>query len=84
MNADLALGATVGEAATETIGGTVTAAQDLPDEVAGPLLQQAFEAYTNGFTSAATVGATVLTISGIAAGILLRKVAAPQAAELRE
>lgn len=84
MNADITLGATVGEAATDTIGGTVAAAQDLPDEVAGPLLRQAFEAYTNGFTSAATVGAVVLTISGVAAGILLREVTAPQAVELPE
>lgn len=67
--------------ADDTIGAAVAAAQDLPRAVAEPLLQQAFAAFTDGFALAALLGAAVLVLAAIGAGITLRGVASEQVAE---
>ncbi|HIZ37969.1 MAG TPA: MFS transporter [Candidatus Ruania gallistercoris] len=63
----------VGEAAADTIGGAVAVAVDLPDDHATQLLQQAFAAYTEGFTMAALVGATVLAIAAVGTAAALSR-----------
>lgn len=73
-----------GEAAADTVGAAVSVAHRLPDELADPLLQQAFEAYANGFTISAIVGALVLVIAAAAAGLMLRNVKPQQIAETHE
>lgn len=73
-----------GTAATDTIGGAIATAEELPSEVADPLLQQAFEAYTNGFTVSAIVGAAALAFAAIAAGAMLRKITLQQVTESQE
>lgn len=67
------------EIASDTVGGAMALAQELPGQVAGPLLEQAFAAFTDGFTSAAVVGAVVLTVAAVLAGVLLRRVPTEQA-----
>lgn len=62
------------EVANDTVGAAMALSQELPAEVAGPLLEQAFDAFTQGFTTAAVVGAIVLAVAAVAAGVLLRKV----------
>ncbi|MFC0529717.1 MFS transporter [Phytohabitans kaempferiae] len=74
----------VGEAAADTVGGAVAAAQELPDELARPLLQHAFDAFTDGFTVSAIVGALVLAAAAVLAGATLRKVTSQQVAEAQE
>lgn len=70
----------MGEAAADTVGAAVFVAEELPDGMAGPLLQQAFDAYTNGFTISAIVGAFVLVVAAASVGVMLRKVT-PRAGE---
>ncbi|MGD7707238.1 MFS transporter [Microlunatus sp. Y2014] len=83
MAANPGAGATPG-AAADTIGAAVSTAQDLPREIAVPLLRQAFDAYTNGFTTAASVGAVVLALAAIGVGLALRQVSAGQVASAGE
>lgn len=65
-------------AAQDTIAGAVGVAEQAPPELAGPLLTEAFAAYTEGFNVAA-VGAALLILGvAILAGIALRKVKAQQ------
>lgn len=71
---------TVPEAAGDTVGGAVAVAHELPEELAAPLLQQAFAAYTDGFTFAALIGALVLTVAALSAGAMLWKLTAQPAA----
>lgn len=73
-----------GEVAADTIGAAVAVAGDVPDRVSGPLLQQAFDAYTHGFTVSAIVGATVLTVAAVLATTMLRGVSARQVADAQE
>ena len=77
MTTHPAVGEQVSAAAADTIGGAVAVAQELPEHLATPLLQQAFTAYTDGFTIAALVGAAVLAIAAVGAGLLLRTVPTP-------
>lgn len=67
--------------ADDTIGAAVAAAQELPRAIAEPLLQQAFDAFTDGFALAALLGAAVLVLAAIGAGITLRGVRAEQVPE---
>lgn len=67
--------------ADDTIGAAVAAAQDVPRAIAEPLLRQAFDAFTDGFALAALLGATVLVLAAIGAGITLRGVASEQVSE---
>lgn len=71
-----AMAATPVPGADDTIGAAVAAAQDLPGAIAEPLLRQAFDAFTDGFALAALLGAAVLVLAAIGAGITLRRVAA--------
>ncbi|MFE6649250.1 MFS transporter [Nocardioides sp. NPDC057772] len=73
-----------GMKAADTIGAAVSTAQELPRAIAEPLLRQAFDAYTDGFALAAILGAAVLGIAAIGAGITLRGVASEQVPETYE
>ncbi|MCT2582232.1 MFS transporter [Actinophytocola sp. S1-96] len=85
MTADPVPGAEeAGAAAADTIGAAVATAKALPSEVADRLLHQAFDAYTNGFSVAAIVGATVLALAAIGAGLTLRNVTAQQISKAEE
>lgn len=64
-----------------SVAGAVAVAQEEPSEVAGPLLADAFAAYSQGFNLAALVGGALVLGVGILAGIGLRKVRAGQAAD---
>jgi DHA2 family multidrug resistance protein-like MFS transporter len=68
------------EVASDTVGGAVAVADQLPDDLAGPLLQQAYDAFTAGFTTAALVGAVVLAVAAALAGRALRAVPHQQVA----
>ncbi|MDQ0388812.1 DHA2 family multidrug resistance protein-like MFS transporter [Streptomyces sp. DSM 42143] len=59
-------------AAHESLGGAVEAAAHLPDRSAGALLDAARQAFVDGLTLAAGVGATVLLAAAVAAWFLLR------------
>src|SRR5699024_1857521 len=62
------------QAAEDTIGGAVAVAEQLPPELAGPLLTEAFAAYTEGFNVAAVVGGFLVLGVGALAAVALRKV----------
>ena len=66
------------EAASDTVGAAAAVAEQLPAELAAPLLQQAFDAYSSGFTVAAIAGAAILVLAAALAGAALRKVGAQQ------
>lgn len=66
-----------GEAATDTVGAAVSLAQRLPEEVAGPLLRAAFDAYTSGMTTSAAVGAVILLVAAAGTGLMLRTTSTP-------
>ncbi|WP_433555348.1 MFS transporter [Pseudonocardia xinjiangensis] len=53
----------VAEAATGTLGGAMAAARQLPDPT--PVLTIAGEAFVSGFTTAATLAATLLTVAAV-------------------
>ncbi len=59
-------------AASETVGGALTVAEGLPDALAGTLVAAAQRAFTDGFTTAATVMAALLTLTAAAVVVLLR------------
>jgi DHA2 family multidrug resistance protein-like MFS transporter len=59
-------------AAHESLGGAVEAAKDLPREEAATMLAAAQDAFTDGLTAAAAVGAAVLFATAVAAWFLLR------------
>ncbi|MEU6076900.1 MFS transporter [Micromonospora sp. NPDC047074] len=63
-------------AATDTVGGALTVAGQLPAEVADVLLARAFAAVTEGFTVTAVIGAAVLLLGAVACAVALRRVPA--------
>jgi DHA2 family multidrug resistance protein-like MFS transporter len=63
-------------AATDTVGGALTVAAQLPAEVADVLLARAFEAVTEGFTATALIGAAILLLGAVACAVALRRVPA--------
>lgn len=67
--------------AEDTIAGAVAVAEQLPPELAGPLVTEAFAAYTEGFNVAAVVGGVLVLTVGALAVIALRKVTAQGTAE---
>jgi len=71
----------VAEPASDTIGGAIAVAEQLPSEIADPLLQDAFAAFTQGFTTSAVTGAIILAIAAVFADIMLRKVTVQQTAD---
>jgi MFS transporter, DHA2 family, multidrug resistance protein len=62
----------VPEAASETIGGALTVAEGLPDALADTLVASAQRAFTDGFTTAATVMAILLTLTAAVVVVRLR------------
>ncbi|MGR8011579.1 MFS transporter [Streptomyces hypolithicus] len=62
----------VADAAHESLGGAVEAAETLPGEQAAVLLSVAQDAFTDGFQTAATVGSVVLFVTAAAAWFMLR------------
>lgn len=69
------------QTASDTVGGAVAVAEQLPSEVAESLLNDAFVAFTQGFTTSAVAGAIVLVLAAVFAGIMLRKVTVQQVAD---
>ena len=66
--------------AEDAIGGAVSVAGQSPGDVAGRVLSDAFEAYSNGFGIAAIVGGLLVLGVGGVASIALRTVTVQEAA----
>ena len=64
--------------AEDAIGGAVSVAEQSSGDVAGRILSDAFEAYSNGFSVAAIVGGLLVVAVGIVAGTALRRVTVQQ------
>jgi MFS transporter, DHA2 family, multidrug resistance protein len=64
------------DAARDTLGGAVAAAEQLPDPLAGELLDAAREAFTLGLQAAALASAVIAAATAVVAAILLRRVGA--------
>jgi MFS transporter, DHA2 family, multidrug resistance protein len=64
------------DAARDTLGGAVAAAEQLPDPLAGELLDAAREAFTLGLQVAALASAVIAAATAVVAAILLRRVGA--------
>jgi DHA2 family multidrug resistance protein-like MFS transporter len=64
------------DAARDTLGGAVTAAEQLPDALAGELLDVARDAFTLGLQVAALTSAVIAAATAVVAAILLRRVGA--------
>jgi len=62
------------EAARDTLGGAVAAADQLPDRVGAELLEAAREAFTQGLQLSAITSATIVLGMAILAAVLLRNV----------
>jgi MFS transporter, DHA2 family, multidrug resistance protein len=64
------------EAARDTLGGAVAAGEQLPDPLAGELLDAAREAFTDGLQVAALASAVIAAATAVVAAVLLRRVGA--------
>jgi DHA2 family multidrug resistance protein-like MFS transporter len=64
------------EAARDTIGGAVAAADELPEPLAAQVLDAAREAFTQGLQAAALASAVVAAITAVLTVVLLRRVRA--------
>jgi MFS transporter, DHA2 family, multidrug resistance protein len=64
------------EAARDTLGGAVAAAEQLPDPLAGELLDVAREAFTQGLQVAALSSAVIAAATAVMGAVLLRRVGA--------
>ena len=62
------------DAARDTLGGAVAAADELPDQFAAELLDAAREAFTHGLQVAAFTSAAVAVATAVLAAVLLRHV----------
>jgi DHA2 family multidrug resistance protein-like MFS transporter len=71
--------ADAGAAAQESITGAVEAASGLLEGPAGPLLDAAGAAFTNGLNAAATLGAVLFAILAVVAALALRHAEMPSA-----
>ncbi|MFC3999028.1 MFS transporter [Nocardiopsis sediminis] len=60
------------DAARETLGGAVTAAEGLPSPAAGALLDAARAAFTDGMHLTSAIAAAIIVIAAVQAGVLLR------------
>ncbi len=74
-------GTTTAEA---TLPGAMTVAEQAPPELSGPLLAEAFDAYSRGFGVAAMVGGVLVLGVGLLAGLALRKVTPRQMSEAQQ
>jgi DHA2 family multidrug resistance protein-like MFS transporter len=64
------------DAARDTLGGAVAAGEQLPDPLAGELLDIARDAFTLGLQVAALTSAVIAAATAVVAGVLLRRVGA--------
>ena len=71
-------------AASDTIGGALSVAEQAPAEITGVLLAHAFEAYAQGFNLAALVGGVLVLLIGTVTGIALRRVSSQQGSAAQE
>jgi DHA2 family multidrug resistance protein-like MFS transporter len=62
------------EAARDTIGGAVSAAENLPGQIGGDLLDAARESFIQGLQTSAVVSAAVAACIAVSTAILLRRV----------
>jgi MFS transporter, DHA2 family, multidrug resistance protein len=62
------------EAARDTIGGAVSAAEDLPGQIGGDLLDAARESFIQGLQTSAVLSAAVAACIAVSAALLLRRV----------
>ncbi|MER7420978.1 MFS transporter [Micromonospora peucetia] len=62
--------------ATDTVGGALAVAGQVPAEAAGVLLDRAFAAFTEGFTVTAVIGAAILLLGAFVSAVALRRVPA--------
>jgi DHA2 family multidrug resistance protein-like MFS transporter len=78
-----AVPADAAEAARDTLGGAVAAAEELPAALAGPLLDAANEAFVQGFHVVALVSAIIAVLAAVGAAVFLRHVrpATPEQAD---
>lgn len=60
--------------ATDTVGGALAVAGQVPADVAGVLRDRAFAAFTDGFTATAVVGAAILLVGALVSAVALRRV----------
>lgn len=60
------------EAASETLGGATAVARDLPEHIAGPLLESARTAFDSGVVLTSTIGAVLMVIAAVLAHRTLR------------
>jgi MFS transporter, DHA2 family, multidrug resistance protein len=68
-------------AARDTFGGAVAAADDLPDAVASDLLAAASSAFTQGMQVAALSSAAIAAVTAVVAAVFLRGMRAPSATD---
>ena len=61
------------EAARDTLGGAVAAAEQLPDPLAGELLDTAREAFIHGLQAAAITSAVIAAVLAVLATVALRR-----------
>ena len=66
------LPADAAEAARDTLGGAVDVAKHLPEQLSGPLLQAAQDAFTEGMRLAAAAGTVIMAVVAVLAAIMLR------------
>ncbi|MGP5304475.1 MFS transporter [Brachybacterium alimentarium] len=60
------------EAASGTLGGATAVARDLPEHIAGPLLESARTAFDSGVVLTSTIGAVLMVIAAVLAHRTLR------------
>jgi DHA2 family multidrug resistance protein-like MFS transporter len=66
------LPAEAAEAARDTLGGAVEVASLLPEQLSGPLLTAAQEAFTEGMRLSAAAGAVIMVAIAVLAAVMLR------------
>lgn len=66
------LDASTTEAAQQTLGGAVHAAESLPADVAAPLVEAARDAFSQGVVATSGIGLTLMIVASLGVGIALR------------
>ncbi len=61
------------DAARDTLGGAVAAGESLPDSIAGPVMEAARVAFTDGLRVVALVSAAIAALAALGAWIFLRR-----------
>jgi len=71
------LPADAADAARDTLGGATEVASHLPDQLSGPLLHAAQEAFTEGMRLAAAAGTVIMVVLAVLTAITLRRLRRP-------